>query len=109
MRLLGTLRARTSRLLGRLARPHDSAAVLPAVGELYCRRRSGGLVETARVLGLTEDPTGIVHIRVEIGSSGPEYGRALRSQRLLSATAFAACYKEKLGQRLGGDYGLAAE
>jgi hypothetical protein len=67
------------------------------------------LVETARVLGIIEEPTGIVHVRVEIGSSGPEYGRALRSQRLLSATVFATYYKEKIGQRPGGDYALAAE
>jgi hypothetical protein len=109
MRLLRILRVHAARLLGRLARRRGPATILPEVGGLYCRRRLGGLVETARVLGIIEEPTGIVHIRIEIGSSGPEYGRALRSHRLLSATAFATYYKEKIGQRPGGDYALAAE
>ena len=70
---------------------------------------AGGLVETARVLGITQEPIGIVRVRVEIGSSGPEYGRVLRSQRLLSATVFVTYYSEKVGEWLGADYGLAAE
>ena len=71
-------------------------------GAIYRRVRPNNLVETARVLAVTTDNVGIPHVRVDIRVDGPHYARISQGQRLLSLTAFAADFTERVG---GGDDG----
>lgn len=66
----------------------------PEVGAIFHRLRVPGVVETARVLAVTNDPAGIAHVRIEIVVQGPHYARSLEGQRLLSVSAFADYFGE---------------
>lgn len=76
-----------------LARTRPRSSV-PDVGAVFHRLRLPGVVETARVLAVTNDPAGIAHVRIEIAVQGPHYARSLEGQRLLSVSAFADYFGE---------------
>ena len=89
------------RLRGRRRRSDDEAPFI-APGEVYRRVRANNLVETARVLAVTTDNVGIPHVRVDIRVDGPHYARISQGQRLLSLTAFAADFTERVDGRPEG-------
>ena len=88
--------------LRRRLRRGDDAMPLIEPGAIYRRVRPNNLVETARVLAVTTDNVGIPHVRVDIRVDGPHYARISQGQRLLSLTAFAADFTERVDGRPDG-------
>jgi hypothetical protein len=61
-------------------------------GSSYLRRRDGDLIETAKVIAVSPDAAGIVHVHFNLKISGPRISE--EEQRTLSLEYFHRLYGE---------------
>lgn len=63
-------------------------------GELFERKHSHNLIETARVLSVAKDQFGIPHVKYEVKFERPqERGRMFEGPRVLALSVFADNYR----------------
>jgi hypothetical protein len=60
------------------------------------RYRHDDYVETAQVLGITSDATGIPHVRYQVLIERPNMGRLMEGPRILNLRSFIERFSERL-------------
>jgi hypothetical protein len=65
-------------------------------GGVFRYRGPENLVETAQVLGITSDATGIPHVRYQVMIERPYLGRMIDGPRILNLRSFVERFSERL-------------
>lgn len=65
-------------------------------GGVFRYRGNDDYVETAQVLGITSDATGIPHVRYQVLVERPNMGRSIEGPRLLNLRTFIERFSERL-------------
>lgn len=74
-------------------------------GGVFRHRGADNLVETAEVIGITSDATGIPHVRYQVMIERPFFGRMIDGPKILNLQSFV----ERFTERLSADPAQAAE
>lgn len=75
-----------------------SAIELIKAGGVFRYRGPEDHVETAEVLGITSDATGIPHVRYQVMIEQPLLGRLVEGPRMLNLRSFVERFNERLQQ-----------
>lgn len=65
-------------------------------GGVFRFRGNDGYAETAQVLGISSDATGIPHVRYQVLIERPNMGRSIEGPRLLNLRTFVERFSERL-------------
>jgi hypothetical protein len=65
-------------------------------GGVFRYRGHDDYVETAQVLGITSDATGIPHVRYQVMIERPNMGRLMEGPRILNLRSFIERFSERL-------------
>jgi hypothetical protein len=65
-------------------------------GGVFRYRGNDGYVETAQVLGISSDATGIPHVRYQVLIERPNMGRLVEGPRMLNLRSFLERFSERL-------------
>jgi hypothetical protein len=65
-------------------------------GGVFRYRGNDDYVETAQVLGISSDATGIPHVRYQVLIERPNMGRSIEGPRLLNLRTFVERFSERL-------------
>ena len=65
-------------------------------GGVFRYRGNDEYVETAQVLAITSDATGIPHVRYQVLIEGPNMGRSIEGPRMLNLRTFVERFSERI-------------